>query len=78
MRQGGVIGLSGGIPGTKGAGWLTTGAHLHFEVFKNWKRADPLEFLPLELVPVTSLPEKYLKILTGQKETKVKRAFSLE
>lgn len=64
VRQGQVIGLSGGIPGTKGAGWLTTGAHLHFEVFKNFVHVDPLDFLPLEFVPIASLPEKYLKRLT--------------
>lgn len=63
VRQGQVIGLSGGIPGTKGAGWLTTGAHLHFEVFKNFVHVDPLDFLPLEFVPVASLPEKYLERL---------------
>lgn len=63
VRQGQVIGLSGGIPGTKGAGWLTTGAHLHFEVFKNFVHVDPLDFLPLEFVPIASLPEKYLNRL---------------
>jgi len=66
VRQGQVIGLSGGIPGTKGAGWLTTGAHLHFEVFKDFQHVDPLEYLPLEFVPITSLPEKYLKRLSGE------------
>lgn len=65
VRQGQTIGLSGGIPGTKGAGWLTTGAHLHFEVFKDFKHVDPLEYLPLEFVPVSSLPEKYLQRLSS-------------
>lgn len=63
VKQGQAIGLSGGIPGTKGAGWLTTGAHLHFEVFDHFKHADPLEFLPIEYLPVGSLPEKYIKKL---------------
>lgn len=74
VKQGQVIGLSGGIPGTRGAGWLTTGAHLHFEIFKNWKQTDPLEYLPLEFVPIASLPEKYVKMLTGEEREKVRRA----
>lgn len=78
VREGQAIGLSGGIPGTKGAGWLTTGAHLHFEVFKDFKHVDPLEYLPLEFVPVASLPEKYLNRLTGENErNKVRRAPAL-
>lgn len=66
------IGKSGGIPGTRGAGWLTTGAHLHFEVFKDWKHMDPLDYLPLEFLPIEYIPEKYLPKLTGEIE-KVRR-----
>lgn len=63
VRQGQAIGLSGGIPGTKGAGWLTTGAHLHFEVFKDFVHVDPLYYLPLEYLPIGTIPEKYVKEL---------------
>lgn len=46
VKQGDVIGLSGGLPGTHGAGPMTTGAHLHFEVMRNGANIDPLLVLP--------------------------------
>lgn len=45
VRAGDPVALSGGTPGTKGAGNLTTGAHLHFEVIKDGAQTDPLPLL---------------------------------
>jgi murein DD-endopeptidase MepM/ murein hydrolase activator NlpD len=46
VQQGDVIAASGGRPGTKGAGTLTTGPHLHFEVSIDGAQIDPLTVLP--------------------------------
>lgn len=52
VQQGEQIALSGGTPGTAGAGYFTTGPHLEFQVFRNGDFIDPRVILP-------NLPNKH-------------------
>lgn len=46
VSAGDIIALSGGAPGTHGAGPMTTASHLHFEVIKDGTNINPRSVLP--------------------------------
>ncbi len=56
-----IIWISGGIPWTRWAWFLSEWPHLHFEVIKNWQWVDPLKYLDLSIIDFSykKLPEKY-------------------
>ncbi|NVP17581.1 peptidoglycan DD-metalloendopeptidase family protein [Candidatus Gracilibacteria bacterium] len=59
VEKGQVFAKSGGEYGTYGAGYVTTGPHLHFEVFKDKEYIDPFSVLDLSYIKYQSLPSKY-------------------
>lgn len=59
VRKGDIIARSGGAPGTPGAGPMTSGAHLHFESWKDRSAVDPLRLLDTSLLEYGDLPTRY-------------------
>lgn len=60
LKRGQIIWLSWWKPWTRWAWLLSSWPHLHFEVYKNWKRVDPLDYMDLSiLTKKESLPVQY-------------------
>lgn len=53
------IAKSGWAPGTPGAWPMTSGAHLHFEVFHNQEPLDPLRVLDTSVLSYDDIPSRY-------------------
>lgn len=72
VTQGEIIAFSGGMPKSVGSGPRTTGPHVHFEVWQDGARVDPLLYLPLEQVPTSDLPEAYINEMQKDLENEIK------
>ena len=59
IKEGQVFARTWWEYGTNWAGFMTTGPHLHMEVFEDKKSVDPLNFMSLAEIPFVFLPEKY-------------------
>jgi murein DD-endopeptidase MepM/ murein hydrolase activator NlpD len=81
VKQGDVVGLSGGAKGDKGAG-RSTGAHLHFELKKDNQLVDPIDYIGADagtydftksggIVKATITPEMADVLVTKLKEKKI-------
>lgn len=60
VRRGQIIAKTWWEYGSKWAWLMTTGPHLHFEVFKDEQPVDPLNVLDLSYANYSNLPKKYL------------------
>ena len=59
VDAGKLFAKTGGAPGTPGAGIMTSGAHLHFELYKNRDSIDSLRFLDLTKLRYDNIEGKY-------------------
>ena len=75
IDAGEIMWLSWGTPGTRWAGYMTTGPHLHREVWKNGEMVDPLLYTDLSMIPRQNMLQKrYYTKWTQDIEQKKKRA----
>lgn len=78
VTAGQLIAKSGGAKGTPGAGPMTSGPHLHYEVFKNGEAVDPLAYMDLSLLSVNQITERYIDKYVGDYQTRTGTAPNME
>ena len=59
VQAGDLIAKSGGAVGTPGAGPMTSGPHLHYEVWHNKEVVDPLRSMSIADLTYEDLPSRY-------------------
>jgi murein DD-endopeptidase MepM/ murein hydrolase activator NlpD len=59
IQAGELIAKSGWAVGTPGAGPMTSGPHLHFEVWKNKEPVDPLRYMDISGIDYENMPTRY-------------------
>lgn len=72
VTRGQLVAYSGGAPRSIGSGVRTTGSHLHFEVWQDGTRVDPLQYLPLDQIPMKNMPAEVLKQIQNALESQIK------
>ncbi len=72
VTRGQLVGYSGATPNTVGSGARTTGPHLHFEVWQDGVRVDPLKYLPLDQLDLTAIPAEYMNQVQAALENQIK------
>jgi hypothetical protein len=86
VKRGQLIAKSGGAVGTPGAGPMTSGPHLHLEVWNNRESVDPLRYLSIAGMDYSTLlpvyQDKFLTDIvelsgTGVDTTQYKKKFNL-